>query len=147
MRRVVVALVALLGLTTAGCKKQVPKDIVQKSLVNALRHAPNTASAMCGADVRGLLGARITNVKADKENKGTAHIAGSPFLGKGAPSTCEGDVEFKYSYTSKTTGYKRKTTTTTWSLDDLKLVAVQTKGVTFKPVDEKPDDGDEDPPN
>ncbi len=144
MRRALVVMVSLLGLTSAGCKKQVPKDIVQKSLVNALRHAPNTASAMCGSDVRGLLGARVTNVKSDKDNRGTAHIAGAPLRGKGAPSTCEGDVAFHYSYTSKTTG---KLTRVMWSLDELKLVAVQTKGVTFKPVDETPDDGDDDPAN
>ena len=61
----------------------------------------------------------------------------------GAPSTCEGDVEFKYSYTSKTRGYKRKTTTTTWYLEYVKLVAVQTPGVKGSSVDEDPD-GDDD---
>ena len=146
-KTVVVALVALVSMSLMGCKKQVPNDIVQKSLTNALRHAPNTSSAMCGAGVRGLASSKITNITKGPDNKGKAHVTGTPWMAQGAPSSCEGDVEFHYSYTTRTTGYKRKVTTTTWTLDDLKLVAVQTKGVTFKPVDEKPDDGDEDPPN
>lgn len=146
MRMGVIAAVALLALTQVGCKKQVPNDIVQKSLTNALRHAPNTSTAMCGAAVRGLVSSTISNIKRGADNKGTAHVKGTPWLAKSAPSSCEGDVEFHYSYTTKTTGYRRKVTTTTWSLDDMKLLAVQTKGVTFKPVEEKPDDGDEDPP-
>lgn len=147
MRRGLSVAVALAALQMMGCKKQVPNDIVQKSLTNALRHAPNTASAMCGTGVRGLASSTISAIKKGADNKGTAHIKGSPWFAKDAPSSCEGDVEFHYSYTSRTTGYKRKVTTTTWSLDDLKLTAVQTKGVTFKPVEEKPDDGDEDPPD
>lgn len=138
-------IVGLMSLT--GCKKQVPTDIVQKSLRNALRlHAPQTTSAMCGLNVKGLVNANITNVQRGKDgSSGTAHVSGSPWATPGAPASCEGDVEFKYSFSQKTTGpRKRRTTTTTWFLDHVKLTAVQTKGVVFKSVDENATDEDDD---
>jgi len=138
----VIALVGAMSLV--GCKRSVPNDIVQKSIKNAIRQAPLTSSAMCGAEVRGLANATISIKSRGKENTGVAHIKGFPMGGVGkAPTTCEGDVEYAYSYTSKTTGYKRKTTTTTWYLDKMKLVAVQTNGVAFKPVEEKANDEDD----
>mgnify|MGYP001222998306 CR=1 FL=1 len=141
-------IVGVMSLT--GCKKQVPTDIVQKSLRSALRfHAPATTAGMCGANVKGLLNATVTNVKrATDGSSGTAHISGAPRATPGAPPVCDGDVEFKYSYTKRTTGPRqRKTTTTTWFLDHIKLTAVQTKGVTFKAVDENATDGDDDDDN
>jgi len=141
---VLVLIVGVMSLT--GCKKQVPTDIVQKSLRNALRlHAPATTSALCGLNVKGLVNANITKVVPSKDgSSGTAHVSGAPWTAPGAPASCEGDVEFKYSYTQKTTGpRKRKTTTTTWYLDHIKLTAVQTKGVTFKSVDENAGDDDD----
>ena len=64
--------------------------------------------------------------------------------GPGAPALCEGDVEFKFTYSSRTTGpTKRKTTTTTWYIEHVKLTAVQTKGVIFKSVDENATDEEE----
>jgi len=141
---VLALMVSVMSLT--GCKKQAPTDIVQKSLRNALRlHAPATTSAMCGLNVKGLVNANITNVVRSKDgSSGTAHVGGAPWTAPGAPANCEGDVEFKYSYAQKTTGpRKRKTTTTTWYLDHIKLTAVQTKGVTFKSVDENASDDDD----
>lgn len=141
---VLALMVGVMSLT--GCKKQVTTDIVQKSLRNALRlHAPATTSAMCGLNVKGLVNANITNVVRSKDgSSGTAHVGGAPWTAPGAPANCEGDVEFKYSYAPKTTGpRKRKTTTTTWYLDHIKLTAVQTKGVTFKSVDENASDDDD----
>ncbi|MBX3186366.1 MAG: hypothetical protein KF819_05090 [Labilithrix sp.] len=135
------------AVTLSGCKKQVPTDIVQRSLRNALRtHAPLTTSAMCGVTVKGLINANITNITRKPDGvTGTAHISGAPWLARGAPAVCEGDVEFKYSSTSRTSGTrKRKTTTTTWSLEHVKLIAVQTRGVAFKSVDEDADDDDDD---
>lgn len=146
MRKVWVVAVLFGAMSMMGCKKQVPTDIVQKSLRNAMRHAPATASAMCGANVRGLVNANITEVKRGKDNKGTAHVSGAPWLSPGAPKRCEGDVEFEYTYSQKTRGVRRKVTTTTWYLQHLRLVAVQTPGVAWanKPVDEDPDDDDDD---
>ena len=146
MRKAMVLAVMLGAMSLLGCKKQVPTDIVQKSLRNALRlHAPQTTSAMCGATVRGLVSANITNVVRKPDGtSGTAHVSGAPWTAPGAPANCEGDVEFKYTYTQKTTGpRKRRTTTTTWFLDHIKLTAVQTKGVPFKPVDESSSDDDD----
>lgn len=141
-----VTVVALSAVSLVGCKKQVPRDIVQKSIKNAIRVAPMTASAMCGTTVRGLANATISVKDSKKDNTGTAHIVGYPMGGTvgQTPTTCEGDVEYAYSFTSKTTGIKRKRTMTTWYLDKLKLVAVQTKGVTFKPVEESANDQDDD---
>ena len=45
---------------------------------------------------------------------------------------------------SQTTGYKRKTTTTTWYLEHVKLVGVQTPGVANVTADEDPDGDEED---
>jgi hypothetical protein len=136
------------AMSVLGCKKQVPTDIVQKSLRNALRlHAPLTTSAMCGANVKGLTNANITSVVRKPDGvTGTAHVSGAPWTAPGAPPLCEGDVEFKFTFTQKTTGStKRKRTTTTWFLDHVKLTAVQTKGVIFRPVDEASSDDDDDP--
>ena len=145
MRKVVLVAAIFGALTMTGCKRQVPNDIIQKSLKNALTFgAPNTTSGMCGTNVRGLVGPSITVTKKNPDNSGTAHISGSPIGGGvGAPSRCEGDVEFHYTYTTKTTGIRRKTTTTTWYLSNIKLTAVQTKGVTFHPVDEAANDEDQ----
>jgi hypothetical protein len=139
--------VMLGAMSLLGCKKQVPTDIVQKSLRNALRlHAPLTTSAMCGANVKGLINANVTSVVRKPDGvTGTAHISGAPWASPGAPPLCEGDVEFKYTFTQKTSGSrKRKTTTTTWFLEHVKLTAVQTKGVVFKSVDENASDEDDD---
>ena len=145
MRKAMVLAVMLGAMSLLGCKKQVPTDIVQKSLRNALRlHAPQTTSGMCGVQVKGLINANITNVVRKPDGAtGTAHVSGAPWSAPGAPALCEGDVEFKYSSKSRTTGStKRRTTTTTWFLEHVKLVAVQTRGVAFKAVDEDADDED-----
>jgi hypothetical protein len=148
MRKAMVVAVMLGAMSLLGCKKQVPTDIVQKSLRNALRlHAPQTTSAMCGANVKGLVNANVTSVVRKPDGvTGTAHISGAPWSSPGAPPLCEGDVEFKYTFSQRTSGSrKRKTTTTTWFLERVKLTAVQTKGVAFKSVDETANDEDEDP--
>jgi len=137
-----------LVLSATGCQRSVPEDIINKSLSSALRSAPATASAMCGVAVKGLSSVTVTVKKRGEKNTGVAHIVGQPWLTKGAPDRCEGDVEYAYSYTTKSsrTGRKRRTTVT-WSLDSLKLVAVQTPGVTMKAVSETPpadDDGEGD---
>lgn len=148
MRKVIsvgILTVMIAGMSLTGCKKQVPTDIVQKSLRNALRlHAPQTTSAMCGANVKGLTNANVTNVTRKPDGvTGNAHISGAPWAAPGAPALCEGDVEFKYTFTKKTTGVRKKTTTTTWFLEHVKLTGVQTKGVTFKSVDEDASDEDD----
>jgi hypothetical protein len=148
MRNALLSVVVVMSaLSLAGCKKQVPNDIVQKSLKGALTfHAPNVSSGMCGAQTKGITNPTISVTKRNPDNTGVAHIVGRPWMGAtGLPDKCEGDIEYKYSYTSKTTGYKRKTTTTTWSLEYIKLVGVQTKGVTFKPVNESAPDDDDTP--
>ncbi len=145
MRKTLMAAVALTAVSMFGCKKQVPNDIVQKTLRGALSsHAPATMSAMCGARVRGLSNATITVKSKNPDNTGIAHVKGTPWLAPGTPPFCEGDVEFRYSSTSKTTGYKRKTTTTTWYLEHVKLVGVQTPGVANVTADEDPDGDEED---
>lgn len=133
----------LVGAT--GCKKTVPTDIVQKSLTNALRQAPATASAMCGVNAKGLTGTVITVKSRGENNTGVAHVKGSSLFATGGTKSCEGDVEFAYSSTSKTSGpSRRRRTTTTWYLNQLKLVAVQTPGVTLKAASaENVDDDDE----
>lgn len=134
------------AMSLMGCKKQVPVDIVQKSLRNALRvNAPLTTSGMCGVNVKGLINANITNVVRKPDGvTGTAHVSGAPWTSPGAPANCEGDVEFKFTFTKKTRGPSaRRTTTTTWFLDRVKLTAVQTRGVVFKPIDESSSDDDE----
>lgn len=145
MRRVSIVVAAVLAVAPLGCKRTVPNDIVQKSIRGAMSsHAPNTASAMCGAKVKGLVSATVTVKEKRRDNTGVAHVRGAPWMAPGAPAYCEGDVEFRYSYTSKTTGMRKKTTTTTWYLEHVKLVAVQTPGVAFASVDEDPDGDDED---
>lgn len=133
------------AMSMVGCKKQVPTDIVQKSLRNALRlHAPQTTSAMCGASVKGLINANITNVVRKPDGvTGSAHVSGAPWTAPGAPPLCEGDVEFKYTFTQKSRGSKKKNTTTTWFLEHVKLTAVQTRGVNFRSVDEDASDEDD----
>ena len=144
MRKGLFVVIVLAAMSTLGCKKSVPNDIVQKTLRGALsQHAPSTTSAMCGVPVRGLIGASITVKQKNPDNTGIAHVRGVPWTAPRAPAFCEGDVQFKYSYTAKTTGYKRKTTTTTWYLEHVKLVAVQTPGVANSSIDEDPDGDDE----
>ena len=140
-----VLVVMIAGVSLTGCKKQVPTDIVQNSLRNALRlHAPQTTSAMCGANVKGLINANVTAVTRKPDGvTGNAHISGAPWTAPGAPPLCEGDVEFKYTYSQKTSGSrKRRTTNTTWFLEHVKLTGVQTRGVSFKSVDEDANDDD-----
>lgn len=144
MRRLML-LLAFSGLCLSGCKKTVPTDIVQKSMKNALLfHAPITVSAMCGAQTKGLTNAVVTNVVKGKENVGTAHVKGSPFLAPGTPPSCEGDFEFRYSYKTKSRRVGRKTVTDTyWTLEHLKLTAVQTPSVVFKAAEEDSSDEDD----
>jgi hypothetical protein len=143
MRRAWVVAAVACSVFLFGCKRSVPNDIVQKSIRGAMStHAPNTASAMCGTKVQGLIAPTVTVKDKKSDNTGVAHVRGAPRAAM-SPAICEGDVEFKYSYTSKTTGYKRKTTTTTWYLEHVKLVAVQTPGVKGATVEEDPDGDDE----
>jgi len=143
MRNALMIAVTLMAMSTLGCKKKVPNDIVQKTLRGALSlHAPATTSAMCGLKVKGITNATITVKSVNPDNTGVAHVKGTPWLAPGTPPFCEGDVQFKYTSTQKTTGYKRKTTTTTWYLEHVKLVGVQTPGVANVTADEDPD-GDE----
>lgn len=144
MRNALVFATIIAAVSLFGCKKKVPDDIVQKSLKSALStHAPTTTSAMCGAKVRGLTNATITVKSKTADNTGVAHVKGTPWLAPNTPPSCEGDIEFKYSSTSKTSGVRRKTTTTTWYLEHVKLLAVQTPGVANVTADEDPD-GDDD---
>lgn len=142
--------VIALASTTFGCKfleKKVPEDIVQKALNQSLRHMGGTASAMCGGNTRGLINANVTIKSRGEKNTGVAHVKGSPWptAGEDLPAKCEGDIEYQFSYTSKTTGIgKRKKTQTTWFLDKIKLVAVQTDGVKFKGEKEETNDPDKD---
>lgn len=144
-------LVAVAGSSATGCKffeKKVPSDIVQKALEQNLRHMPNTTSAMCGADIRGFASSKVSVKEVGEKNKGVAHVVGTPWPGNSdAPSKCEGDIEFQFSYTSRTYGSRRnRRTETTWYLDSMKLVAVQTKGVKFKEGKEEKasEEGDDD---
>src|SRR5262245_12689430 len=122
MRNALVFATVLFAMSTTGCKKKVPNDIVQKTLRGALSsHAPATTSAMCGVKVKGLSSSTITVKQTNADNTGVAHVKGTPWLAQGTPPFCEGDVQFKYSFTSKTSGYKKKTTTTTWYLEHVKL--------------------------
>lgn len=136
-------LVGLLG--GIGCDRRVPDDIVQKSMQSTLRQMPGTASAMCGATVKGFASTEVRISKRGEKNTGVVHVVGRPWLTAGGPKQCEGDLEYAYSYSSKTSrlGRKRRTTVT-WSLDSLKLIAVQTPGVTFSPVQEAPAEADDD---
>jgi hypothetical protein len=144
MRRVLAIAVVFVAAFSTGCKKQVPNDIVQQSLRGALHtHAPKTTSAMCGTTVRGMIGTTITVKSKTPDNIGVAHVRGMPVGGVKAPTFCEGDVEFKFSSTTKRTGYKRRNSTTTWYLDHVKLMAITTPGVKPVSVDEDPD-GDDD---
>ena len=144
MRRVLAIAVVFVAAFSTGCKKQVPNDIVQQSLRGALHtHAPKSTSAMCGTNVRGLLGATITVKSKTPDNVGVAHVRGMPVGGVKAPTFCEGDVEFKFSSSTKRSGYKGRNTTTTWYLEHVKLVAINTPGVKPVQIDVDPD-GDDD---
>jgi hypothetical protein len=138
--------VIVLASTTFGCKffeKKVPEDIVQKALTQSLRHMGGTASAMCGGNTKGLINAAVTIKSRGEKNTGVAHVKGAPWptAGENLPAKCEGDIEYQFSYTSKTYGVgKRKKTETTWFLDKLKLTAVQTDGVKFKGEKEEAND-------
>lgn len=144
MRRLLVIAVLVTAAFSTGCKKQVPTDIVQQSLRGALHtHAPKTTTAMCGTTVRGIIGTTVTVKSKNADNVGVAHVRGMPIGGIKAPPVCEGDVEFKFTSTSKRSGYRGRKTTTTWYLDHVKLLAVQTPGVAGATVDEDPD-GDDD---
>lgn len=144
MRRVLAIAVIFTAAFSTGCKKQVPSDIVQQSLRGALHtHAPKTTSAMCGTTVRGIIGTVVTVKSKNADNIGVAHVRGMPVGGSRAPTFCEGDVEFKFTSTSKRSGYRGRTTTTTWYLDHVKLVGITTPGVKATTVDEDPD-GDDD---
>ena len=132
-------MVGFASIGSTGCgilkffEKKVPDDIVQKALTQTLRHAPVTASAMCGADTAGLASSTVTIKTRGEKSTGTAHVVGTPWPGEDTPSKCEGDIEFAFSYSTKTYGSRRnRRTETTWFLDKMKLTAVQTKGVKFK---------------
>jgi hypothetical protein len=145
MREGVLAIaVVFVAAFSTGCKKQVPNDIVQQSLRGALHtHSPKTTSAMCGTTVRGIIGTTVTVKSKNADNIGVAQVRGIPVGGYKAPTFCEGDIEFKFSSTTKNSNYRRGTKTTTWYLDHVKLLAVTTPGVRGITVDEDPD-GDDD---
>ena len=135
------------AMSLMGCKKQVPTDIVQKSLRNALRlHAPLTTSGMCGANVKGLINANVTNVVRKPDGvTGTAHVSGAPWTAPGAPRELRGRRRVQVHVHAEDDGLHEasQTTTTTWFLDRVKLTAVQTKGVVFKSIDENSSDDDD----
>lgn len=143
----------IVGVSLTGCGRSVPESIVKKAMEDSIRTAPNTTSAMCGVDVDGLTVTETSIKKTGDKNTGIVHVKGKPRPSfghkklkdeeeKDPPKECEGDIEYQFSYTSKRFGRR---TEVTWSLDKMKLVAVQTKGVKFKPVEEKPheDEADE----
>lgn len=144
--------VFLIALATSslGCKffeKKVPEDIVNKALNQSLRHMAGTATAMCGGTTRGLIDAKVTIKSRGEKNTGVAHVKGSPWptAGEDLPSKCEGDVEFAFSFTTKSYGTgKKRRTETTWFLDKIKLVAMQTDGVKFKGEKEETNDPEAD---
>ena len=149
MRRLGIALALLLLLVTVpGCKKQVPDDIVKKGMTSVLRsHASNLVSAMCGAKSQGITFPNIAISKRGENNTGVAHVKGSPtfYTGKPPTPTCEGDIEYSYEYTTRTYGpSKRRKTVTTWYLKHMKLLAIQTPGVTSKSMEEDPEGDDDD---
>ncbi len=141
MMRKAVAGVMLGAVLLSGCKKQVPDDIVKKTISSAMRmHAAGLVSIMCGGSAKGLSNPTVTIVKRGTESTGTAHIKGSPTFYQGKATQCEGDVEYSYTYSSKTIGAgSRRRTMTTWYLQHMKLVAIQTPGVTFKTYEEDPE--------
>jgi hypothetical protein len=139
-------LLALFALGGVGCKRSVPTNIVEQSMRNALRSSPTIPSAMCGVQVKGFATTTVSNIQRGENNVGSAHLVGKPWPGTGLPAQCEGDVKFQYSYTSKTTGSrKRRKTNVTWYLDKLELTAVQTPNVQLKAgvADDKLDDSDD----
>ena len=146
MRKIAVfAVLGLLSLSMTGCKRQVPDDIVRKTVTSAVRlHAAGLVSVMCGGPTRGLTNPVVTVTKKNPDGStGTAHVRGGPlfFTGKTpAPSQCEGDIDYTYTYTSRTTGSgKNRRTMTTWYLQHMKLAAVQTPGVATKQFEEDPE--------
>lgn len=138
--------VIALAASSFGCKffeKKVPEDIVKKAVNQSIRHMGATATAMCGGKTRGLINADVTIKTRGEKNTGVAHVKGAPWptAGEDLPKKCEGDVEYAFSFTSKTYGVgKKKRTETTWFLDKIKLVAVQTDGVKFKDGAEETND-------
>jgi hypothetical protein len=152
MRRIATALAlaaVLFGAT--GCKKKIPDNVVKDTLTRALRtHASKLVSVMCGGDTQGLSLPTITITARNEDNTGTAHVKGSPtfFKGKTRPAQCEGDLSYKYTYTSRTYGpSNRRRTVTTWYLDHMKLLAVQTPGASYSPFEEDPEGDDDDDTN
>lgn len=138
LRRIAPLFLAICALTAAGCKRQVPDKIVVDVVKKFLRHAPNTSTAMCGFQRNGLLLADVKVTKKDADNKGTVHVSSSQQNGTKMVK-CEGDLSYDFSYKSRTI---RKRTTVTWSLENIQLTAVQTPGVNFTPIQEKPGDDD-----
>lgn len=145
MKKVLLLGCAAVALFSAGCKKQVPTDIIQKSITYHVRQDAKFATVVCGTPAKGLSGAVVTVKSRGENSTGVAHVKGTSLFAQGGNKTCEADLEYAYTYTQKTTGPSRnRRTTTTWYLTHLKLVAVQTPGVTLNgPVDEDVDD-DED---
>jgi hypothetical protein len=136
-----------IGLSTTGCQffeKKVPENIVSEVVGKVMKfNAPGIASAMCGGSTRGFTSVTVTIKSRGEKNHGVVHVKGKPWMSadEELPSTCEGDMEYAFSFKTRTYGIgKRRRTETTWTLESLKLTAVQTKGVKFKEVDEKMDD-------
>ena len=96
-----------------------------------------------GTTVRGIIGTVITVKSKTPDNVGVAHVRGMPVGGVKAPMFCEGDIEFKFTSTTRRSGYRGRNTRTTWYLDHVKLLSIQTPGVANRGVDEDPD-GDDD---
>jgi hypothetical protein len=135
-------LCATITMSLVGCKKMAPEDVVRNSIVSAMRsHAGGLVSAMCGVPAQGLPTPNIRVVSRIAGGTGTVHVSGKPMLkGAGNAPQCEGDIEYSFTYTTKTTGpAKKRKTMTTWYLNHMKLVAVQTPGVALKPFEEDPE--------
>ena len=80
-----VAGLALLGVglvTLSGCKRQVPDDIVRKTMTSAVRmHAAGLVSVMCGGTTKGLTNPVVTVTKKNPDGStGTAHVRGGPLF-------------------------------------------------------------------
>jgi len=146
MKRPLILALALGSLFVMGCKKQVPTDIIQKSITYHVRNDAKFATIVCGVQAKGLSGAVVTVKSRGENSTGVAHVKGTSLFAQGGNKTCDADLEFAYTFTQKTTGPSRnRRTTTTWYLTHLKLVAVQTPGVTLNgPVDEDVDDDEDD---
>jgi uncharacterized Zn-binding protein involved in type VI secretion len=141
MKTLTLLLGAAMVMSLAGCKKMAPEDIVRSSITSAMRtHASGLVSAMCGGPAQGLASPQVRVVSRIAGGTGTVHVSGKPTLYKGTATQCEGDIEYSFTYTTKTTGpSKKRKTMTTWYLSHMKLVAVQTPGVALKPFEEDPE--------